>query len=74
MDRSDLFDAVAGAVARDADRAARVDDDQMKRSREAAAIDKVGDQLGEALLIELVHAASVARKKSRVFRTGSVTE
>ena len=46
-------------VARDAGGAARVNDDEMKRSLEFAALDEVGDHIGEALLVVLVHAGTM---------------
>ena len=43
------------AVAGDRDRTARVDHHEMKRPLESATIDKVGDHLGEALLVVRGH-------------------
>lgn len=56
--------AFAGrTVARDAGRAACVEHQQVKRPLESTALDEVGDQLGEALLVVLVHAGMVAERE-----------
>ena len=62
---ADLLDAAADIVARDRDRAARVDDDKMERPFEAAALDKVGDEFGEALLIVRRHAGERKAEAAR---------
>jgi hypothetical protein len=62
---ANLIDASV-AVARERGRAARVNDDQMKRPLELATLDEIGDHLGEALLIVRCHRAMVAdRSRSR---------
>ena len=49
--RADLLDIAAAAMMRDADRAVCTDGDEMERRIDAAALDEVGDESGEAFRI-----------------------
>ena len=50
-------------VPRDRDRSIRANGDQIERRRDAAALDEVADELGEAFLIEPEHAGIVAQRR-----------